>query len=114
MKKLIVVDACMHEGSRTRKIMEPVVAELSKRYSVETIVLEADSYPVVGKKILEERSSGYVPSGIVETARKIAMADRLVIAAPFWDMSYPSALKVFFENMSLFNITFANTGKEFT
>lgn len=114
MKKLIVVDACMHEGSRTRKIMEPVVAELSKRYSVEKIVLEADSYPVVGKKILEERSSGYVPSGIVETARKIAMADRLVIAAPFWDMSYPSSLKVFFENMSLFNITFANTGKEFT
>lgn len=114
MKRLMVIDACMHEGSRTRKIMEPVVAELSKRYSVEKIVLEADSYPVVGKKILNERSSGYVPPEIVETAKRIASAERLVIAAPFWDMSYPSALKVFFENMSLFNITFANNGKEFT
>ena len=114
MEKLIVVDACMHEGSRTRKIMEPIVARLAKRYSVEKIVLEADSYPVVGKRILEERSSGYVPQEIVETAKKVADADRLVIAAPFWDMSYPSALKVFFENMSLFNITFANNGKEFT
>ena len=114
MKRLMVIDACMHEGSRTRKILEPVVAELSKRYSVEKIVLEADSYPVVGKKILNERSSGYVPPEIVETAKRIASAERLVIAAPFWDMSYPSALKVFFENMSLFNITFANNGKEFT
>lgn len=114
MKRLMVIDACMHDGSRTRKIMEPVVAELSKRYSIEKIVLEADSYPVVGKKILNERSSGYVPPEIVETAKRIASAERLVIAAPFWDMSYPSALKVFFENMSLFNITFANNGKEFT
>ena len=114
MKRAIVIDACMHEGSRTRKILEPVVEELSKRYSVEKIVLEADSYPVVGKKILNERSSGYVPPEIVETAKRIASAERLVIAAPFWDMSYPSALKVFFENMSLFNITFANNGKEFT
>ena len=88
--------------------------ERKKRYSVEKIVLEADSYPVVGKKILNERSSGYVPPEIVETAKRIASAERLVIAAPFWDMSYPSALKVFFENMSLFNITFANNGKEFT
>ena len=114
MKRLMVIDACMHDGSRTRKIMEPVVAELSKRYSIEKIVLEADSYPVVGKKILNERSSGYVPPEIVETAKRIASAERLVIAAPFWDMSYPSAIKLFFENMSLFNITFANNGKEFT
>ena len=82
--------ACMRV-SRTRKIMEPIVARLAKRYSVEKIVLEADSYPVVGKRILEERSSGYVPQEIVETAKKVADADRLVIAAPFWDMSYPSA-----------------------
>ena len=34
------------------------------------------------------------------------------IAAPFWDMSFPSALKVFFENMSLFGITFDSNDKE--
>ena len=43
--------------------------------------------------------------------KKIASSDRLVIAAPFWDMSFSSALKVFFENMSLFNVTFANDEK---
>lgn len=33
-------------------------------------------------------------------------------AAPFWDMSFPSALKVFFENMSLFGVTFDSNEKE--
>ena len=33
-------------------------------------------------------------------------ADRIVIAAPFWDMSYPSALKNFLELCSIFNVTF--------
>ena len=45
-------------------------------------------------------------------ARRLAAADRIVIAAPFWDMSFPAALKVFFENMSLFNITFGSNDKE--
>ena len=35
-----------------------------------------------------------------------------MIASPYWDMSFPSALKVFLENMSLFNVTFASTDKE--
>lgn len=61
MKKLFYIDACMREGSNTKKIAD---------------------------------------------------ADRLVIAAPFWDMSFPSALKVFLENMSLFNITFNSNEKE--
>ena len=62
--------------------------------------------------ILNERNNGYVPEEYVVMAKKLAAADRLVIASPFWDMSFPSALKVFFENMSLFNVTFASNEKE--
>ena len=42
------------------------------------------------------------------------MADRLVIAAPFWDMSFPAVLKAFFENMSLYNVTFTDDGRTCT
>ena len=105
-QKLIVIDACMRdEESRTKKILKPIVDELGKRYEIETIVLDGDDYQPVGRKMLAERSSGYVPEQIVEQAKRIAAADRIVIAAPFWDMSYPAILKVFIENMSLFNIT---------
>ena len=62
--------------------------------------------------ILNDRANGIVPEEYVEMAKKLAAADRLVIAAPFWDMSFPSALKVFLENMSLFNVTFGSNEKE--
>lgn len=96
--------------SRTRRILEPVTEELGKRYDIETITLDGEDYTAIGRKVLDERASGYVPKEIVETAEKVAAADRLVIAAPFWDMSYPAILKVFIENISLFNITFKNNG----
>ena len=44
---------------------------------------------------LEDRNQGIVPPEHVALAKKISAADRIVIAAPFWDMSFPSALKVF-------------------
>ena len=112
MKKLFYVDACMREGSNTKKIADAVIEELSKRYDIECVRLSEMSFPVVDDAILKERSNGYVPEEYVAMAKKIAAADRLVIAAPFWDMSFPSALKVFLENMSLFNITFNSNEKE--
>ena len=51
-----------------------------------------------------------MPKATVDIAKKIAAADRIVIAAPFWDMSFPAILKAFFENMSLYNITFTDNG----
>lgn len=106
MKKLIYIDSTMREESRTRRIAEPLVFELGKRYEIERIRLDEAGFPVVGSRILNDRNNGIVPEEYAEMSRRIAAADRIVIAAPFWDMSFPSALKVFFENMSLFHITF--------
>ena len=76
MKKLMVIDACMRdEASRTRRILGPITAELEKRYEIETVRLDGQDYQSVGRKVLAERSSGYVPEEIVAMARKIA--DRL-------------------------------------
>ena len=112
MKKLFYIDSCLRSGSNTKVIADALIDRLSERYEVETIKLSDYDFPVVKDDILNERSSGYVPEEYVQIARKIADTDRLVIAAPFWDMSFPSALKVFFENMSLFNVTFASNEKE--
>lgn len=112
MKKLIYINACMRAGSRTQRIATPIIEELRKRYNVETIDLTKNLYHVADNYTLEDRSQGIVPPEHVTLAKKIAVADRIVIAAPFWDMSFPSALKVFFENMSLFGITFNSNDKE--
>ena len=112
MKKLIFIDACMRAGSRTKRIASPIIEELGKRYSVETVDLTKNMYPVADNNTLEDRNQGIVPQEHVAIAKKIAAADRIVIAAPFWDMSFPSALKVFFENISLFGVTFDSNAKE--
>ena len=112
MKKLIFIDACMRAGSRTQRIATPIIEELSKRYNVETVDLTKNLYPVANNYTLEDRNQGIVPPEHVALAKKIAAADRIVIAAPFWDMSFPSALKVFFENMSLFGVTFDSNDRE--
>lgn len=112
MESLVVINACMREGSRTQRILDGVLAPLSKKYNVETVNLGELDCKWVNSDVLKERDNGYVPQLYVNLAKKVANADRLVIAAPFWDMSFPSVLKVFFENISLFNITFTSTQTE--
>ncbi len=112
MKNLIYINACMRAGSRTGRIASAIIKELGRKYEVETIDLTQNLYPIADNTTLEDRNKGIVPEEHVVLARKIAAADRIVIAAPFWDMSFPSALKVFFENMSLFGVTFDSNDKE--
>lgn len=111
MQKLIFIDSCMREESRTKRIATPIIAELSKRYEVERIALEGASYPAVDSKTLQDRNNGIVPEHFVDLAKKVAAADRIVIAAPFWDMSFPAILKLFIENISLFGVTFNTDDK---
>ena len=112
MRKIFYVDACLRTGSNTKKIADAIIAKLAERYEIETVRLSENAFPVVNNDILNDRANGIVPEEYVEMAKKLAAADRLVIAAPFWDMSFPGALKVFLENMSLFNVIFGSNEKE--
>ena len=42
-------------------------------------------------------------------AHEIAEADLVIMAAPFWDLSFPALLKVYIENVSVEGITFRST-----
>ena len=110
MEKLIVIDSCMREESRTKVILDAAREVLSARYEVETIDVNALALPPLTPEGLKARNAGVVPQEALSVAGRIALADRLVIVAPFWDMSFPAVLKAFFENMSLFNVTFTDDG----
>ena len=114
MDKLIIIDSCMRVESRTRRILNAAKEALSSRYDMECINVNAVGLPPLTPETLAERNSGAVPESAAVLARKIASADRLVIAAPFWDMSFPAVLKAFFENMSLYGITFTDNGNTCT
>lgn len=107
MKKLLYIDACIRdENSKTKRIASPIIEELKNRYDVEELVLNDLDLFIVGKDEQIKRTNGVVSDKVLSWAYKVRDADRIVIAAPFWDMSIPAALKVFIELVSLFDITF--------
>lgn len=112
MKKLLYIDACIRdEESRTKRIAEPIVAALKEKYDVESLVLNELKLTVVQKDLINERNSGIIDKTVMSWAEKVRDADRIVIAAPFWDMSIPAALKNFIELCSIFDITFKSNDK---
>ena len=112
MKKLVVIDACIRgEESRTRRIAEPIIEELAKRYEITRFDLTKMPMEPLTPETYAQRAAGIVPAWAQEAAQAIAEADRIVVAAPFWDMSFPAVVKVFFEHVSLFDITFTDNGR---
>ena len=113
MSKLVFIDACIRQSeSRTRRIAYPILSALSQRYEIVRYDLtEIDGVVPLNPKLFEERGQGDIPGWALQAAKDIAEADRILIAAPFWDMSFPAVLKCFFEQVSLFDITFTDNGK---
>lgn len=112
MKKLLYIDSCIrNELSRTKRIAAPIVEKLKERYEVETITINELELDPVQYDENRRRAGGTVSEEALCWANKIKNADRIVIAAPFWDMSIPAALKTFFELCSLFGVTFGSDDK---
>ena len=113
MSKLVFIDACIRQSeSRTRRIAYPILSALSQRYEIVRYDLtEKDGIVPLNPKLFEGRGQGDIPGWALQAAKDIAEADRILIAAPFWDMSFPAVLKCFFEQVSLFDITFTDNGK---
>lgn len=113
MSKLVIINACVRQAdSRTLRIAQPIIDALSRRY--ETIrydLPEMEGIVPLTPSLFVERGRGDIPSWALEAAKNIAEADRILIAAPFWDMSFPAVLKCFFEQTSLFEVTFTDNGK---
>ena len=107
MKKLLYIDACIRdEQSRTKRIATPVIEELKQKYEVQTLVINELDLSIVRKELVTKRTSGEIDSQVMQWAESVRDADRIVIAAPFWDMSFPAALKNFFELCSIMDVTF--------
>ena len=107
MEKLLYIDACIRDTeSRTRRIAEPIVHALEGKYTVERFILNDMSLEIVQKDLIHKRLNGDIDPAVLTWAKTVRDADRIVIAAPFWDMSIPAALKNFFELCSILDVTF--------
>lgn len=99
MEKILYIDACVRERSRTRILGEYLINRLSG--DIEIIKLESHKVSSLNRERLELReellSSNKKEDSFFRFARQFSEADTIVIAAPYWDLSYPSELKVYRE-----------------
>lgn len=109
MEKLLFIDACIRrENSRTLAVAKPLLDALSRRYEIRRLDLTGVDLEPVTAELYARRGTEGLSQWDLEAGRLVAEADRIVVAAPFWDMSFPSVLKVFFEHISAPELTFIN------
>ncbi len=115
--KLLFIDACMRETeSRTAKLCRLFLEEYQKNnpgHKIETVDLKKTQLPYYdGGKVRERErltAGGEFENEIFSNAIRFAEADKIVIGAPYWDLSFPAALKIYIENICASGIVFATT-----
>ena len=107
-KHILYVNACVRKESRTKRPAEKLISKLGEPY--EELCLEKIAFPIVNEEYLNNRdqliSSGDFQSPTFDLARQFSEAKTIVITAPFWDLSFPSMLKQYLEQINIVGITF--------
>ena len=105
---VLFINACVRHDSRTKRLADHLLSKTDQQ--IEEEILESMDFPIVDEAFLSERdrliSEGKYDHPMFDAARKFAEADTIVIAAPFWDLSFPAALKRYFEQINVTGITF--------
>ena len=107
-KQILYVNACVRKESRTKRLADKLLSKLGEPY--EELCLEKIAFPIVNEEYLNKRdqliSAGDFQSPAFDLARQFSEAKTIVIAAPFWDLSFPSMLKQYLEQINVVGITF--------
>jgi FMN-dependent NADH-azoreductase len=114
MKTLLYIDACIKRDthSRTERLGRAYIEKLlaSDKYKLNTIVLENTPITPLNEELLDKREA-YISSNdfsdpCFDLAKAFASADEIIIAAPYWDLSFPSIVKAYIEQICVRNLTF--------
>ena len=111
MDKILLINACVRPGSRTRQLAESVLGKLNG--TVEEVRLKNSTLAALGPEGIEKREqaaqNGDFSDPEFDLAKQFAAADHIVVAAPYWDLMFPGVLKLYLENITVAGITFRYT-----
>lgn len=115
--KLLFVDCCISqrgEDSRTKRLAKAYLDAFLKSHSgaeVETVTPQAllalrpfDAAMLDERDALAAEKRWDAP--VFDLARQLRTADAVVVAAPYWDLSYPAALRTYIEYVSANGLTY--------
>ena len=114
MRKILYVNACVTRdiASRTDRLAQAYLNKCleSQDCSLSIVNLEETVMFPLSWKSLAEREKAIenndFSGSAFELARNFAAADEVVIAAPYWDMSFPASLKLYIEQLCINKLTF--------
>lgn len=115
--KLLIVNGCISqrgEDSRTGKLLSAYVKAFCTAHpeaETETVTPEMLlALKPFDPAMLDERDAlaavGAWEAPVFDLARQFRRADAVVVAAPFWDLSFPAALRTYIEYISANGLTY--------
>lgn len=105
----LVIDACARIDSRTRKFGNEFLRKNQFKNINVINLYNLNLFPIDEDRIKERDyliNNKIFNDDTFYLANQFSKADIIVILAPYWDLSFPSILKVYFENISVSGITF--------
>lgn len=106
---ILFINTCVREESRTKRLANHVIASLHEKNIKEIRVCELD-LPKVDEEFINWRneccSKKSFSDPVFELAKDFAAADTIVIAAPYYDLSFPAMLKQYLEQICIVGLTF--------
>lgn len=109
MEKILFINACIRPNSRTLELAKYLLEKLSGE--VEEVKLCDEELLPLNLQELELREASAknkdFSSDIFKLAKQFAMADCIVIGAPYWDLMFPAILKNYLEKITVNGLTFA-------
>lgn len=114
---VLAIDCCARgEASATRRLCERYLQTLAPTDAIETLRLYDESVRPLQAEEIDRRAAlvaaGELDDPLLRYARQFQRADEIVIAAPYWDLSFPSILKVYLERVPVVGVTFRYEGTQ--
>lgn len=109
---ILFINACVRKDSRTLVLAKNVMKDI--KGEIIELNLNLENIEPLNTELLKKRDSlikdGKLDDPMFRYARQFAQADEIVIAAPFWDLSFPAKLKIYLEQITVSGITFKYMG----
>ena len=97
---MLYINCCPRTNSRTHRLAQAVLSVLGDYDEIN--VYEEDLHPMNEERLMQRNqllADKQYDADMFCYARQFASADVIVIAAPFWDLSFPAQLKIYLENI---------------
>ena len=97
----LYINCCVRKESRTDRLARAVLRKLGGDFT--ELNLYEENLKPLDIETLDKRTAlieqGDYSDKLFDYAKQFASADTIVIAAPYWDLSFPASLKTYFENI---------------